>query len=54
MPPQITCVSALPIKMGKHEHHIFFTQLDCVTHIMHVCAIFLKENIVICDVFDSV
>ena len=31
-----------------------FTQLDCVTHTMHLCAIFLKEKIVICDVFDSV
>jgi len=23
MPPQITCASALPGKMGKHENHIF-------------------------------
>jgi len=27
------------------------TQIDCVTHTMHLCAVFLKE---ICDVFDSV
>ena len=26
------------------------TQLDCVTYTMHLCAIFLKEKIVICDV----
>ena len=26
----------------------FFTQLDCVTRIMHLCAVFLKEEIVIC------
>jgi len=32
---------------GKHENHIV-TQLDCVTHTMHVCAVFLKEKIVIC------
>jgi len=32
----------------------YFTQLDCGTHTMHMCAIFLKEKIVICDVFDSV
>jgi len=32
----------------------YFTQLDSVTHTMHLCAIFLKEKIVICDVFDSV
>jgi len=32
----------------------YFTQLDCVTRTMHLCAIFLKEKIVICDVFDSV
>jgi len=53
MPPQITCAFALPVKMGKHENHIF-TQLDCVKHTMHLCAVFLKEKIVICDVFDSV
>ena len=23
MPPKITCPSALPVKMGKHENHIF-------------------------------
>jgi len=39
----ITCASALPDKTRKHENHIF-TQLDCVTHTMHLCAIFLKEN----------
>jgi len=22
----------------------YFTQLDCVTHTMHLCALFLKEN----------
>jgi len=27
---------------------------DCVTHKMHLCAVFLKEKVVICDVFDSV
>jgi len=32
----------------------FFTQLDCVTCTMHLCALFLKEKNVICDVFDSV
>ena len=36
------CASALPGKMGKRKNHIF-TQLDCVTHIMHLCAVFLKE-----------
>ena len=25
-----------------------------VLHTMHLCAVFLKENIVTCDVFDSV
>jgi len=34
--------------------YAYFTQLDCVTHTMHLSAIFLKEKIVICDVFDSV
>jgi len=32
----------------------YFTQLDCITHTMHLWSIFLKEKIVICDVFDSV
>ena len=41
VPPQVTCASALPGKMGEHENHIF-TQLDCVTHSIHLCAIFLK------------
>jgi len=36
MPPQITCASALPVKMAKHENHIFhsiglcYTQCTCV------------------------
>jgi len=38
MPPQITCASALPVKTGKHENHIF-TQLDCVTHNAPVCCL---------------
>ena len=41
--PQITCTSALPDKTEKHENHIF-TQLDCVIHTMHLCAVFLKEQ----------
>ena len=53
MPPQVTCTSALPGKTGKRENHIF-TQLDCITQTMHLCAVFLKEKVVICDVFDSV
>jgi len=52
MPPQVTC-SALPCEMGKRENHIF-TKLDCDTHTMHLCTVFLKEKVVICDVFDSV
>jgi len=51
MPPQVT--SALPGKTEKRKNRIF-TQLDCVTHTMHLCTVFLKEKIVICDVFDSV
>jgi len=72
MSPQITCASALPVKMGASEvidilalyksdyyyyynmEITFFTQWDCVTHTTHLCAVFLKEKIVICDVFDSV
>ena len=47
MPPQITWQNA-----ETRKSH--FTQLDCVTHTMHLCAIFLKENIVIYDVSDSI
>jgi len=32
----------------------YFTEWDCVTHTMHLCAVFLKEKLVIYDVFDSV
>ena len=32
MPPQITCASALPVKMGKHENHIFHSIALCYTH----------------------
>jgi len=54
MPPYVTCASALPGKTGKRENHIF-TQLNCVyTHKMDLCAVFLKEKVVVCDVFDSV
>jgi len=38
---------------GETRNHIF-TQFDCVTHTMHLSAVFLKEKVVICDVFDSV
>jgi len=53
MPAQVTCASALSGKTGKRENHIF-TQLDCVTHKMHLRAVFLKEEVVIGDVFDSI
>jgi len=53
MPPQVICVSARPGKTGKRENRIF-TRLDCDTHTMHLCAVFLKEKVVICDAFDSV
>jgi len=56
MPPQVTCASALrhyPAKQGNRKI-TFFTQLDCVTRTMHLFAVFLKEKIVICDVFDSI
>jgi len=33
-----------PDKTEKHENHIF-TQLDCVTHTMHLSAVFLKEKL---------
>ena len=64
MPPHVTCVSALPGKTGKHENHIFHSNAVlvesaaavelCCIRTMHLCAVFLKEKVVICDVFDSV
>jgi len=47
------CASALPGKTGIPENHIF-TQLESVTRTIHMLAVFLKEKVVICDVFDSI
>jgi len=46
MPPQITCVSALPGKTGKHGNHIFHSVGLCYTHnaTMHMSAVFLKKK----------
>jgi len=53
MPPQITCASALPVKTGKHENHIFNSIGLCYTR--NAPGRFLPEiKNVICDVFDSV
>ena len=51
MPPQMTCASAQPGKMGKHENHIFQSNAVlvesaaavglCCRHI----AVFLKEKL---------
>jgi len=54
MPPQITFACALPGKTQKHENHIFHSIGLCYIHVMHLCTIFLKEKIVICNVLDSV
>jgi len=53
MPPQLTCASALPGTMRKHEGHIFHS---IVLHTQCTCALssWKKEKIVICYVFDSV
>ena len=53
MPPQIICASALPVKMGKHENHIFHSIGLCYTHSAPVRCL-PERKIVICDVFDSV
>jgi len=63
MPPQITCASALPGKMGKHKNHIFHSNAVlvesaaavglCCMHSTPVGLLCLPERkIVICDVFD--
>ena len=57
MPSQITiitCASAVPGKTGKHENYVFHSIGLCYTHSMHLCTVFPKQKIVICDVFDSV
>ena len=54
MPPQLTCASALPGKMGKHENHIFHSVGLCCTHSAPVCCLPGRKRIGICDVFDSV
>jgi len=53
MPPQVTCASALPVKMGKHENHIFHSIGLCYTHNAPVRCLPEGKN-VICDVPDSV
>jgi len=52
-PPQITCASALCVKMGKHENHIFHSIGLCYTHNAPVRCL-PQRKIVICDVSDSV
>jgi len=63
MPPQITCASALPGKMGKHKNHIFHSNAVfvesaaavglCCMHSAPVCYL-PERKIVICDLFGSV
>ena len=38
------CASALPVKIGKHENHIFHSNGLCYIHTMHLCAVFLEEK----------
>ena len=51
--PQITCASALPGKMRKHENRIFHSIELCYTHDALVSYLPERKN-VICNVFDSV
>jgi len=53
MPPQVTCALHY-LSKWRNMNITFFTQLDCVTHTMHLCAVFLKEQIVIYGVLGSV
>jgi len=53
MPPQITCASALPGKMGKHGNHIFHSIGLCYTHNAHVRCLPERKKNAICDAFDS-
>jgi len=60
---QVTCASALPGETGKHENHIFHSDVVlvksaaavglCCTHSIPVRCLH-ERKIVICDVFDSV
>jgi len=45
VPPQITCASALPCKMGKHENHIFSLKCSnrCIARIQLVTPWFLQS-----------
>jgi len=52
MPPEITCASALPVKMGKHENHIFQSIGLCYTRNALVRYLSERKN-VICDMFDD-
>ena len=52
MPPQVTCASAVPGKTGNTK--ITFSLSWNVLHTIHLCAVLLKEKVVVCDVSDSV
>jgi len=54
MPPEIAFASALPVKTGKHENHIFHSTGLHYTHNAPVRCLPERKKIVICDVFDSV
>ena len=43
MPPQITCASALPVKTGKRENHIFSLSW-VVLHTQCTCALSSGKN----------
>jgi len=45
MPAQITCASALPVKMGKHENHIFYSIGLCYTHNAPVRCLPERKNL---------
>ena len=45
MPPQITCASALPVKTGKHENHIFHSIGLCYTHSALVRCLCVKKQL---------
>jgi len=47
-------IKYMTIRVEKVASPLTALQLDCVTYTMHLCAVFLKEQVVISDVFDSV
>jgi len=55
MPPHVTVLLHYLAKRGNAKITFLLSWIVLGSaHTMHMCAVFLKEKVVICDVFDNV